>query len=57
VPPVSAAMAYLGFGETITPLQIAGFALAALGVALVQVRAPGALAGLVRRARAWPPGR
>jgi len=63
VPPVSAAMAYLGFGETVTPLQIAGFALAALGVALVQVRAPGAWAGVVRRGRAWlsgrqrPPGR
>jgi hypothetical protein len=56
VPPVSAAMAYLGFGKTVTPLQIAGFALAAPGVALVQVRAPGAWAGLVRRGRAWLSG-
>jgi drug/metabolite transporter (DMT)-like permease len=38
VPPVSAAMAYLGFGETVAPVQIAGFAVAAFGVGLVQVR-------------------
>ena len=38
VPPVPAAMAYLGFGETVAPVQIAGFVVAALGVALVQGR-------------------
>jgi drug/metabolite transporter (DMT)-like permease len=36
VPPVSATMAYLAFGETITPIQIAGFVVAAVDVALVQ---------------------
>jgi drug/metabolite transporter (DMT)-like permease len=34
VPPVSALMAYLLFGETLSPLQIAGMLVAALGVAL-----------------------
>lgn len=34
VPPVSAAMAYLMFGEALTPLQIAGMAVVAAGVAL-----------------------
>jgi drug/metabolite transporter (DMT)-like permease len=38
VPPVSAVMAYLGFGEPIGPALIAGFALTALGVVLVQAR-------------------
>jgi len=36
VPPVSATMAYLAFGETISAIQIAGFVVAAIGVALVQ---------------------
>jgi len=36
VPPVSAAMAYVAFGETITAIQIAGFVVTAAGVALVQ---------------------
>jgi drug/metabolite transporter (DMT)-like permease len=36
VPPVSALMAYLAFGETINAVQIAGFVVAAIGVALVQ---------------------
>ncbi|TXM64871.1 DMT family transporter [Methylobacterium sp. WL120] len=34
VPPVSAAMAYLMFGEALTGLQIAGMAVAAVGVAV-----------------------
>jgi drug/metabolite transporter (DMT)-like permease len=34
VPPVSAVMAYGLFGETLSPVQIAGMAVAALGVAL-----------------------
>lgn len=34
VPPVSAAMAYLMFGEALSPLQIAGMAVAAAGVAI-----------------------
>jgi drug/metabolite transporter (DMT)-like permease len=38
VPPVSALMAYVGFGEAINLLQIAGFAVAACGVALVQLK-------------------
>ena len=33
VPPVSAAMAYLLFGEALTPMQVAGMAVAAAGVA------------------------
>ena len=40
VPPVSATMAYVAFGETITAIQIAGFLVTAIGVALVQ-RKPG----------------
>jgi drug/metabolite transporter (DMT)-like permease len=36
VPPVSALMAYLAVGETINAVQIAGFVVAAIGVALVQ---------------------
>jgi drug/metabolite transporter (DMT)-like permease len=38
VPPVSALMAYVGFGEAIHLIQIAGFAVAASGVALVQLK-------------------
>jgi drug/metabolite transporter (DMT)-like permease len=34
VPPVTALMAWIGFGETFTPLQFGGMALAALGVAM-----------------------
>ena len=34
VPPVSAVIAYLMFGETLTPVQIAGMAVAAAGVGL-----------------------
>jgi drug/metabolite transporter (DMT)-like permease len=34
VPPVSALLAYLLFGETLTPLQVGGMAVAAAGVAL-----------------------
>ena len=34
VPPISALMAYFIFGETLTPLQIAGMLVAAVGVAL-----------------------
>lgn len=34
VPPTTALMAWIGFGETFTPLQFGGMALAALGVAL-----------------------
>ncbi|KAB1074719.1 DMT family transporter [Methylobacterium planeticum] len=34
VPPVSAAMAYLLFGEALTPIQIAGMAVATAGVAI-----------------------
>jgi drug/metabolite transporter (DMT)-like permease len=41
VPPVSALMAYAGFGEAIHLIQIAGFAVAALGVALVQLKERG----------------
>ena len=33
---VSAAMAYVAFGETITAIQVAGFFVTAIGVALVQ---------------------
>jgi drug/metabolite transporter (DMT)-like permease len=36
VPPVSALMAYLAVGETINAVQIAGFVVAAIGVAIVQ---------------------
>jgi drug/metabolite transporter (DMT)-like permease len=36
VPPTSALMAYIGFGETLGALQVLGFAISALGVALVQ---------------------
>ena len=35
VPPVTAMMAWIGFGETLAPLTIAGMVLAAAGVALV----------------------
>jgi len=38
VPPVSAMMAYVGFGEPIGWALIAGFAVTALGVALVQTK-------------------
>lgn len=38
VPPISALMAYAGFGEAIHLVQIAGFAVAAFGVALVQLK-------------------
>jgi drug/metabolite transporter (DMT)-like permease len=34
VPPVSAVMAYGLFGETLSPVQVAGMAVAALGVAI-----------------------
>ncbi|MCQ8780403.1 EamA family transporter, partial [Escherichia coli] len=34
VPPVSAGIAYAMFGETLTPVQIAGMAVAAAGVAV-----------------------
>jgi drug/metabolite transporter (DMT)-like permease len=34
VPPVTALMAWIGFGETLSPVQLAGMALAAFGVAL-----------------------
>ncbi|WP_342148690.1 DMT family transporter [Methylorubrum sp. SB2] len=34
VPPVSAAIAYAMFGETLTPVQVAGMAVAAVGVAV-----------------------
>jgi drug/metabolite transporter (DMT)-like permease len=36
VPPVSAVMAYLGFGEPITAIQFAGFIVTAIGVALTR---------------------
>jgi drug/metabolite transporter (DMT)-like permease len=36
VPPVSATIAYQGFGETVGAVQIAGFVVAAMGVLLVQ---------------------
>ena len=35
VPPVTAVMAWIGFGETLAPLTIAGMGLTAVGVALV----------------------
>jgi drug/metabolite transporter (DMT)-like permease len=38
VPPVSAVMAYLLFGEALSPLQIAGMAVAAAGVAIASRR-------------------
>lgn len=38
VPPVSALMAWAMFGETLTPVQIGGMALAALGVAVAASR-------------------
>jgi len=38
VPPVSAVMAYLGFGEPVGWTLIAGFVVTALGVVLVQWR-------------------
>lgn len=41
VPPVSALMAYAGFGEAIHLVQVAGFAVAAFGVALVQLKERG----------------
>ncbi len=34
VPPVSATMAYVLFGETLVPLQILGMGIAAVGVAI-----------------------
>jgi drug/metabolite transporter (DMT)-like permease len=34
VPPVSALMAFGLFGETLTPVQVAGMAVAAIGVAV-----------------------
>jgi drug/metabolite transporter (DMT)-like permease len=36
VPPTSALMAYIGFGERISRAQIAGYVISAIGVALVQ---------------------
>jgi drug/metabolite transporter (DMT)-like permease len=42
VPPVSATMAYLAFGETISAIQIAGFVVTAIGVVLVQRKAKNA---------------
>jgi drug/metabolite transporter (DMT)-like permease len=36
VPPISAFMAYVGFGERLRAIQVAGFAVAAIGVYLVQ---------------------
>ena len=39
VPPTSALMAYIGFGETFSLAQLAGFAVSAGGVALVQAGA------------------
>jgi drug/metabolite transporter (DMT)-like permease len=36
VPPVSAVMAYIGFGEPITAIQLAGFIITAVGVALTR---------------------
>jgi drug/metabolite transporter (DMT)-like permease len=36
VPPVSAAMAYVGFGEPITTIQLAGFIVTMIGVALTR---------------------
>jgi drug/metabolite transporter (DMT)-like permease len=36
VPPVSAVMAYIGFGEPITAMQFAGFIITAIGVALTR---------------------
>jgi drug/metabolite transporter (DMT)-like permease len=36
VPPTSALMAYVAFGETVGAVQLAGFAISAVGVALVQ---------------------
>lgn len=41
VPPAAAVQAYALFGETLTPLQLAGMALAALGVVLAAGRAVG----------------
>jgi drug/metabolite transporter (DMT)-like permease len=38
VPPMSALMAYLAFGETVGTAQVAGFLISAAGVALVQLR-------------------
>ncbi len=38
VPPVSAAMAYAGFGETVAAWQVVGFGISAIGVALVQLK-------------------
>jgi drug/metabolite transporter (DMT)-like permease len=38
VPPVSAVMAWLGFGEPIGWPLIAGFAITAAGVAMVQAK-------------------
>ena len=38
VPPVSAAMAYAGFRETVTAWQVAGFGISVIGVALVQLK-------------------
>lgn len=38
VPPVAAAMAWIGFGETLTAVQVGGMALAALGVAIATRR-------------------
>ncbi|MHC2089944.1 DMT family transporter [Methylobacterium sp. CM6244] len=38
VPPVSAAMAYLLFGETLAPIQMAGMAVATIGVAVASRR-------------------
>ena len=36
VPPTSAVMAYLLFGETLTPIQLCGMAVTAVGVALAR---------------------
>ena len=46
VPPVTALMAWIGFGETLAPLTIAGMLLTAAGVALVA--GPGAQGGRTR---------
>ncbi|WP_020179447.1 DMT family transporter [Methylopila sp. M107] len=40
VPPVAAVQAYLLFGETMSPIQLGGMALAAVGVALANGSAP-----------------
>ena len=45
VPPLTAVMAWIGFGETLAPLTIAGMVLTAAGVALVAGSGPSAQAG------------